>query len=81
MTDNNDACKAKRREKYEPPLAVRLTEADRAFGTCGTGSNASPPNPCTTGTSPVGYRVNGIEGVCVTGKSAGSGCYAGPSAG
>jgi hypothetical protein len=68
MTDNNDACKAKRRDKYEPPQAVRLTNADRAFGECGGGS------------SPVGYRVNDYPGVCVTGKSATGGCYAGPSA-
>jgi hypothetical protein len=78
MTDNNDACKAKRKDKYEPPQAVRLTPADRAFGSCATGSNAPPPGCSPGGTPDVGYRVNGFEGACVTGKSAGNGCYAGP---
>jgi len=53
-------------EKYEAPKAVRLNDSDRAFGQCEQGSL---PN--------VGYRVHGFEGVCVTGKSATGGCYAG----
>ena len=65
MTDKNDASKVKRREKYEPPQAVHLTEADRAFGLCTPGSMA------------VGYRVDDYPGVCVTGKSAAGGCYTG----
>jgi hypothetical protein len=65
MTDNNQAYKVKRKDKYEPPQAVRLTDGDRAFGDCGgNGSTA-------------GYRVNDFGGNCVTGKSAGAGCHAG----
>ena len=53
-------------KKYEAPKAVRLNDSDRAFGDCNAGS------------LPVrGYRVNGFEGVCVTGKTATGGCYAG----
>jgi len=52
-------------EEYESPQAIHLTDKDRAFGDCGTGSTA------------VGYRVHEYPGVCVTGKSATSGCYAG----
>jgi len=66
MTDNYQAYRKKRPDVYEPPQAVRLTGADRAFGTCTTGSIFN-----------VGYRVNDHPGVCVTGKSATSGCYAG----
>jgi len=62
---------------YEVPMAVRLTDSDRAFGACTTGS--TPTTVCLTGTagSAVGYRVRGFDGVCVTGKSATDGCYAG----
>lgn len=69
MADNNESCRVKRRDKYEPPQAVHLTDSDRAFGDCAPGSIA------------VGYRVNDFGGVCVTGKSATGGCYAGPGAG
>ena len=65
MTDDNKGRRVKRRDEYEPPQAVRLTDSDRAFGDCVAGSTA------------VGYRVNDFGGVCVTGKSASSGCYAG----
>lgn len=65
MTDDNQACRRKRRDLYEPPQAVHLTDSDRAFGTCSEGSAA------------VGYRVNDFPGVCVTGKSAAEGCYTG----
>ena len=65
MTENSQPHKAKRKDAYEPPQAVRLTDSDRAFGQCETGSNA------------VGYRVNDFGGTCVTGKSASSGCHAG----
>ena len=53
-------------EEYESPQAIHLTDRDRAFGAC---SDGSTPN--------VGYRVHGYHGVCVTGKDANSGCYAG----
>jgi hypothetical protein len=56
-----------KKQKYEPPLAIRLNNSDRAFGAC------------TEGSTPAGYRVNGFEGVCVTGKSASDGCHAGAS--
>jgi hypothetical protein len=60
--------KKKTPEPYESPQAIHLTDKDRAFGACDqTGSTPTP----------VGYRVNGFEGVCVTGKAASSGCYAG----
>ncbi len=66
MTDNRSTRRATRRDEYEPPQAVRLTDSDRAFGACTAGSVDNP-----------GYRVNEWEGVCVTGKAASSGCYAG----
>ena len=66
MTDNKQPYKAKRKDKYEPPQAVRLTQADRAFGACDA-----------NGSTPTGYRVNDYPGTCVTGKSAGAGCHAG----
>jgi len=54
------------KEKYEAPKAIRLDDRDRAYGACETGS------------TPVkGYRVKNFDGVCVTGKSATDGCYAG----
>jgi len=65
MTDNLETGKQKRQGEYEPPKAIRLTDMDRAFGAC------------TPGSTPIGYRVNDFPGTCVTGKSAGDGCYAG----
>jgi hypothetical protein len=63
-------------EDYEAPQAIRLNDEDRAYGACGPGSTAA--TPCSTGNAvPTGYRVNGFNGVCVTGKSASDGCYAG----
>ena len=53
-------------EEYESPQAIHLTDKDRAFGQCTAGSIYN-----------VGYRVNEYEGVCVTGKDANGGCYAG----
>jgi|GEM_PF-1143584 len=53
--------------EYEAPEAVRLRDKDRAFGACDSGSTPYA----------VGYRVHEFEGVCVTGKSATEGCYAG----
>jgi hypothetical protein len=58
-------------DEYEAPKAIRLNDADRAFGTCS--DNGS--------TVAVGYRVNDFDGVCVTGKSANSGCHTGSNAG
>jgi len=52
-------------QKYEPPQAVYLNDSDRAYGACPYGSTAT------------GYRVDHFEGVCVTGKAATDGCYAG----
>ena len=66
MTDNHEAYGVKRKDKYEPPQAVRLTDSDRAFGACTPGSIPG-----------VEYRADGIQGTCVTGKSAGDGCVAG----
>jgi hypothetical protein len=66
MTDKHEARRTDRKDEYEAPQAIRLTDTDRAFGQCGGGS-----------TLVVGYRVNNFEGVCVTGKSATDGCYAG----
>jgi len=66
MTDNHEAYKVKSRDEYEPQQAVRLTGSDRAFGACTTGSVPG-----------VEYRADGIQGTCVTGKSAGDGCVAG----
>ena len=65
MTDNNQACRKKRPDGYEPPQAVYLTDSDRAFGDCSDGSAA------------VGFRVNEYGGTCVTGKWAATGCQAG----
>ena len=69
MNDTQRTRTANRRAKYEAPQAIRLNDADRAFGACGLGST---PTDNTNG-----YRVNGYDGVCVTGKSATGGCYAG----
>jgi hypothetical protein len=66
MTDNRETGNKKRQEKYEPPEVIHLTDKDRAFGACEAGSMAG-----------IGYRVHDIGGTCVTGKSAGDGCYAG----
>jgi hypothetical protein len=66
MTDNRETGKKKRQEKYEPPEVIHLTDKDRAFGLCTTGS--------VPGTA---YRAHDIGGTCVTGKSAADGCYAG----
>jgi hypothetical protein len=66
VTDNHEVYKMKRRDKYEPPQAVRLTDSDRAFGACSAGSIPG-----------IEYRADGIQGTCVTGKSAGDGCIAG----
>ena len=65
MTDNHEAYKVKRKDQYEPPQAIYLTDRDRAFGAC------------TPGSTPIGYRVDDFPGTCVTGKSAGDGCVAG----
>ncbi len=54
-------------DKYEAPQAIHLTDSDRAYGACET--NGSTPDTA--------YRAHDIEGICVTGKSALSGCYAG----
>ena len=58
-------------QKYEPPQAVYLNDSDRAYGLCNSGSTYLGIN--------VGcYRGDGLPvGVCVTGKSATAGCYAG----
>ena len=57
-------------EKYEAPKAIRLDDSDHAYAACGTnGSTDGPVN--------VGYRVDGFDGICVTGKAASGGCYAG----
>jgi hypothetical protein len=66
MTDNHETGKKKRQEEYESPRAIHLTDKDRGFGDCVTGSVA--------GTA---YRAHDIGGTCVTGKSAADGCYAG----
>jgi hypothetical protein len=66
MTDNRETCSKKHPREYEPPQAVRLTDSDRAFGACTAGSIPG-----------VEYRADGIQGTCVTGKSAGDGCVAG----
>ena len=68
MTDNSEACSAKRRDDYEAPQAIHLNDSDRAYGACTDGS---------TPTLKVGYRVYGFDGACVTGKSATDGCHAG----
>jgi hypothetical protein len=69
MTDDKQPYKAKRKDKYEPPQAVRLTDGDRAFGDCGgNGSTA-------------GYRAYNWQGACVTGHAADDGCHAGSSVG
>jgi hypothetical protein len=68
MNDTQRTHTENRRAKYEAPQAIRLTDADRAFGACSTGSTPTPNE---------GYRVNGYDGACVTGKSATGGCYAG----
>jgi len=64
VNENRETGK-KRQRAYEPPQAIHLTDSDRAFGACSEGSNA------------VGYRVHEFGGTCVTGKSAGDGCFAG----
>jgi hypothetical protein len=69
MTERQRTRTANRRDKYEAPQAIRLTDADRAFGACESGSTPSSNDN--------GYRVNRFDGVCVTGKSATEGCYAG----
>jgi hypothetical protein len=66
MNDDSKSRKDVLRDDYEPPQAIHLNDSDRAYGECGGGST---PN--------VGYRENGFEGICVTGKSASEGCYAG----
>jgi len=59
-------------QKYEPPQAVYLNDSDRAYGgACTTGS-------VFLGTNVGCYRGNELPaGVCVTGKAATDGCYAG----
>jgi hypothetical protein len=69
MTETYNTRTANRRAKYETPQAIRLTDADRAYGACDQGST---PSPNTNG-----YRAHDYTGVCVTGKSATGGCYAG----
>jgi hypothetical protein len=66
MTNNYEARRAKRRDEYEAPQAIRLNDSDRAYGLCAVGS-----------TPGMAYRAHDIQGTCVTGKSAGGGCYAG----
>ena len=68
MIDKYEARRTTHREKYEAPQAIHLNDADRAYGQCIGGSTPIPAN---------GYREHGFEGVCVTGKDAQSGCYAG----
>ncbi len=60
--------KKKTTEEYESPQAIHLTDKDRAFGQCTDGSTELGEH---------GYRVYGSDGVCVTGKDANGGCYAG----
>ncbi len=70
MIDNNDACSAKRKDKYEPPQAVRLSDADVAYGACSRGNSFT--NDC--------YRGNRVvSGNCITGMRPTDQCAQGMS--
>ncbi|MCX6841760.1 MAG: hypothetical protein NTX53_05715 [candidate division WOR-3 bacterium] len=77
MNDDSKLCRDELRDEYEPPQAIHLNDSDRAYGACSP--SGSTPGVCATGSggTDVGYRVYGFEGICVTGKSATGGCYAG----
>lgn len=71
MNDDSKSRKDELRNDYEAPEAIHLNDKDRAFGQCEGGSTPTPAN---------GYRENAYDGICVTGKSAIEGCYAGVTA-
>jgi hypothetical protein len=72
----HEAARAREPERYEPPQAISLNQVPAGQSRCHDGSAVVV---CTSGSGGhgVGYREHGFGGVCVTGKSASDGCYAG----
>ena len=71
MTDKSDTDGDRPRKAYEPPQAVRLTDADVAYGSCTPGNSFT--NDC--------YRGNHVMvGNCITGKHPTGQCVQGISA-